>query len=142
MQNQQQENVSQKLIGNNPTELFNPINMNYEEIFEKIMLYNNYKENFLYPLEKEGYDKSFIDKVNNELDCLYDKIEYAYHIDCFGEMESGGIGYFITYNIPISSSVSSEAGVMFIIPDDLTIRNMKIKRIINSDFSKKQSYKR
>ena len=116
--------------------------MTYEKVFEKIIRYNNHKENFLFPLEKEGYDKGFIDKVNMKLDRLFDKIEYAYQIDYYGEMESGGIGYFITYNIPVSNSVSSEAGIMFILPDDLTIRNMKINRILNSDFSKKYSYKR
>lgn len=110
--------------------------MTFEEVFEKIIQFHNKKENFLKPLEEEGYDKKFIDKVNKILDQQYDKLEFVTHIDCYGDMCSGGVGYFITYNIPVSSSVSSEAGVMYIIPDDLTIRKMKIKRIMGSDFSK------
>lgn len=111
--------------------------MTYEKTFEKIIQFHTKKENFLSPLEQEGYDKRFLDMVNKVLDQLYNKLEYATHVDCYGEMESGGIGYFITYNIPVSNSVSSEAGIMFILPDDLTIRKMKIDRILNLDFSKK-----
>lgn len=111
--------------------------MKYEKIFEKIIQFHTRKEIFLKPLEDEGYDKKFIDKVKDVLNQLYDNIEYAYHIDNYGEMVSGGIGYFITYNIPVSSSVSSEAGIMYILPDALTIRKMKLDKIMNSDFSKK-----
>jgi len=111
--------------------------MEIKELFDKIMEFHTRKENFLYPLEKEGYDKNFIDKVIKKLDLHYDKCEYVTDLVCYGEMVSGGDGYFLTYNIPVSSSVSVDVDVIFILPDDITIRKMKINRIVNSDFSKK-----
>ncbi len=111
--------------------------MEFTEIFDKIIQFHTKKENFRYPLEKEGYDEKFIDIVYRKLDLHYDKCEYVTDLVCYGEMVSGGDGYFLTYNIPVSSSVSVDVDVIFILPDDLTIRKMKIDKIINSDFSKK-----
>jgi hypothetical protein len=113
--------------------------METKELFEKVIQFHTKKENFLHPLKEKGYEKEFIDKVDRILDLHYDKWEYVTHLDSYGEMVSGGNGYFFTYNIPVSNSVSVDGGIMFHIPDDLTIRKMKIDRIMNSDFSRKQS---
>lgn len=110
--------------------------MNEKELFEKIIQFHTVRDNILKPLEDEGYDQSFIDKVERQLDQHLDDYEHVWEIDGFEDEETGERVYFISYTVNVCMSVSVDVQVIYVVPDDLTIRNMKINRIINSDFSK------
>ena len=112
--------------------------MDNKELFDKIIQYHTSKENFLHPFKEEGYDKEFIVKVDRKLNQIYDDYDYVEFIDNHGFMyPRRQHRYLIEYCVHVSESESVTCSVVFYVPDDLTIRKMKIDRITNSDFSKK-----
>lgn len=99
--------------------------MNTKELFDKIIQYHTYKENLPDPLKEYEDAPDFVEQIDWELDQHFDDFEYVDMIDNLGWMKRGEYKYLITYNVTDNSSV------LFYVPDDLTIRKMKIERIIN-----------
>jgi hypothetical protein len=116
--------------------------MDNKELFDKIIQHHTSKENFLHPFKEEGYEREFIDKVDRKLNQIYGDYDYVKFIDNHGFMyPRKQYRYLVEFCVPVSETESVTGSVTFYVPDDLTIRKMKIDRIMNSDFSKKQFYK-
>ena len=112
--------------------------MESKKLFEKIIQHHTSKENYLHPFKEEGYDKEFIDKVDRKLNEFYDDYDYVEFIDNHGFMyPRRQYRYLVEYSVPVSETEFVTGSVTFYVPDDLTIRKMKIDRIMNSDLSKK-----